>query len=586
MLWNEVILPKILKYSVSEIKQDIANLKEAIGYVYKSGRKDFAVRIVVIILQSILPVVLLYMLKLLVDSISLLFTSSLNDVSDVWFYTAVFCGVFLLIKITDVLKELNDEVSSQKLRDYLSNHVQEKSASLDLEYFDNPEYYDIFHRAREEVNFRPVMVLNNITGIVSGVISLVGVVAVLMLFSKLVVVVLIAAGIPSILLRFANKRNLFEWRKQNTPLYRKAAYFFDVLTKREYSKELRVFNLKKYFGGKHNSVRKDIAENIQKISVKRSRLYVISAVVETISLAGVIYFLSLDAAVGALTIGSFVMFFEAFRRGQGFVQSVVTGVSGLYENKLFLSNLFEFLKLEPGIKSPSNPVPFPDKLENGITFENVSFTYLGTDKAVIKELNLRAKPGGIYTIKGENGSGKTTCLKLICRLYDCTAGRILFDGIDIKNFDITELRKNIGIIFQDFSTYEFTVRENIILGGLTINGEEDKLNHAAIISTADRVVNCLKSGYDTLLGRQFENGEELSMGQWQRIAIARALYSDAPILILDEPTGWLDAEAEKTFFENLLRIKNEKIIFLISHAYGSEFAVQEKFSLNEKIHNH
>jgi len=566
VLWHEVILPKILKYSVSEIKQDIANLKEAIGYVYKSGRKDFAVRIILIILQSILPVFLLYMLKLLVDSISLLFTSSLNDASDVWFYTAVFCGVFLLIKITDVLKELNDEVSSQKLRDYLSNHVQEKSASLDLEYFDNPEYYDIFHRAREEVNFRPVMVLNNITGIVSGVISLVGVVAILMLFSKLVVVVLVAAGIPSILLRFANKRNLFEWRKQNTPLYRKAAYFFDVLTKREYSKELRVFNLKKYFGEKHNSVRKDIAENIQKISVKRSRLYVISAVVETISLAGVIYFLSLDAAVGALTIGSFVMFFEAFRRGQGFVQSVVTGVSGLYENKLFLSNLFEFLKLEPGIKSPSNPVPFPDKLENGITFENVSFTYPGTDKTVIKELTLQAKPGGIYTIKGENGSGKTTCLKLICRLYDCTAGRILFDGIDIKNFDITELRKNIGIIFQDFSTYEFTVRENIILGGLTINGEEDKLFEAVRISTADRVVNSLKSGYDTLLGRQFENGEELSMGQWQRIAIARALYSDAPILILDEPTSFVDADAEKKFYENLSSLKKDKIIFVISHS--------------------
>ena len=570
-----------MKYSVKELKHDFANLKEAIGYVYKSGRKDFAVRIVLIILQSILPVGLLYLLKLLVDSISYLFTSSFKDTGDVWLYTAAFCGVFLLIRITDVLKELNDEVSSQKLRDYLSNLVQEKSANLDLEYFDNPEYYDIFHRAREEVNFRPVMVLNNITGIVSGVISLAGVLAVLMVFSKLVVLILVAAGIPSLILRFANKRNLYEWRKQNTPLYRKAAYFFDILTKREFSKELRVYNLKEYFCDKHNTVRKIIAENILKISVKRSRLYVISAVVETLSLAGVIYFLSIEAAAGALTIGSFVMFFEAFRRGQGFVQSVVSGVSGLYENKLFLSNLFEFLKLEPEIKSQKSPVSFPDKLENGITFENVSFAYPGTSKKVINGLTLHAKPGGIYKIIGENGSGKTTCLKLICRLYDCTAGRILFDGIDIKSFDITELRKNIGIIFQDFSIYEFTVRENIILGGLMINGDEDKLFHASEISTADKVVDGLKSGYDTLLGRQFENGVELSMGQNQRIALARAIYSDARILVLDEPTGWLDAEAEKTFFENLLRIKNDRIIFLISHAYGSEFAVQEKFSLTE-----
>lgn len=564
-----------MKYSAGEFRQDFGNLKEAIRYVYRSGPKDFAVRILLVFLQSVLPVLLLYFLKLLIDSISSLFSAPVKDLEILWIYTALFCGLFLLIRVTDIFKELNDEISSQKLRDYISNLVQEKSASLDLEYFDNPHYYDIFHRAREEVNFRPVMVLNNITGIVSGVISLAGVFAILFVFSKLVVLILAAAGIPALFLKFANKRNLFEWRRLNTPLYRKASYLFDLLTKREFAKELRVFSLGEHFGKKHSAVMNDIAVNILNISVKRSRLFLVAAVFETASLLAVIYFLSSDVVSGALTIGSFVMFFEAFRRGQGFMHSVISGVSGLYENKLFLGNLFEFLKLEGRIKSAAMPAAFPDRILSGITFDNVSFRYPGTERSVITNLSFNAKPGGVYIIQGENGSGKTTCMKLLCRLYDCTSGKILIDGIDIKDFELNELRNRIGIIFQDFSAYEFTARENIVLGGLSVQESGEQLLRAARISTADRVASRFETGFDTLLGRRFEKGEELSMGQWQRIALARALYSDAQILVLDEPTSWMDEGAEADFYNNLIKIKDDKIIFLISHSKGSEFIIRE-----------
>lgn len=555
-----------MKYGIIEIIQDAGNIRDSLKYVYRSGKKEFISRILLIFFQSTLPLALLYFMKLLVDSISgMNLKDNPDGLNGVLVLAGLFCGVFLLIRFTDILKELNDELSSQKLRDYISNLVQEKSAALDIEYYDNPEYHDAFHRAKEEVSFRPVMVLSNLTNIISGIISLSGIIVMLVFFSKSVVLIMILAGLPALFLKFANNRNLYEWRKENTSLYRKSAYYFDVLTKREFAKELRVYNLGKYFGDLFNSIRNKIAGNIRLISVKRSKLFIVSALFETAALAGVIYLLSQKVYAGALTLGSFVMFFEAFRRGQGYVSSVVSGITGLYENKLYLSNLFDFLSLENKIVSSVNPAVFPGKITRGIRFENVSFRYPGSEKFVIENLSFEAKPGEIFRIKGENGSGKTTSMKLLCRLYDCTEGKILIDNVDIKDFDISELRENIGVIFQDFSMYDLTARENIILSSMKAKPVNGKLAKASEIGRADKVINGLKDGYDTILGKYFEHGEELSMGQWQRIALARAVYPDAGILILDEPSSWLDAGAEKEFYENLNSLDEGKIIFLISH---------------------
>lgn len=568
---------------LNEIKSDFYNLKEAIKFVYRSDKKQFTVRIFLILFQSILPLAFLYLLKVLVDVITgIASRTGTYGINDIWLYSGLFCGVFLLTKLSDILKQLNDDISFQKLMDFMSGLIQKKSTELDLAYYDNPEYHDAFHRAREEVNYRPVQILNNLTGIISSSISLTGIGIMLVAFSSFVIAVLIIAVLPSFFLKISVQKKLYVWRKKNTTLYRKAGYFFDLMVKREYAKELRVYNLADYFRKSYTDIRKNIVSNVSKISVSRSKLNFISAAVEAAALVAVIVMLGSNVISGAVTVGSFVMFFEAFRRGQGYMQGIVSGVSGLYENKLFLGNLFEFLKLEPVIKSPENPVKFPEVIEKGITFENVSFCYPGSDRNILENLSFEAKPGEIFRIKGENGSGKTTLMKLLCRLYDCTKGTISIDGIDIRDFGIKELRNNIGVIFQDFAKYDFTARENIILGSTNEDFSFGKLADASRLSCAEPVVNKLPSGYETMLGKYFENGEELSMGQWQRIAIARALYTDAPVLILDEPTSFFDAKAEEKFCENLSLLRKNKIIFVINHLLNTE----EQNNLSYSIENY
>ncbi|MCI5145326.1 MAG: ABC transporter ATP-binding protein [Candidatus Electrothrix sp. AR3] len=258
------------------------------------------------------------------------------------------------------------------------------------------------------------------------------------------------------------------------------------------------------------------------------------------------------------------------------LQGVVANLSGLYSNKLFLNNLFEFLELKPNIRSAAQPVPFPQQIQEGITFENVSFTYPGSDRPTFDGLSFAARPGEVTFVSGVNGAGKTTMIKLLCRLYDCTEGAIYIDGVNIRDFDVRVLRKNISVMFQDFVQYDFTVSENIGLGDVENGTRSERLQEAVRLSSADTVIENLPQGYDTLLGKYFENGEELSMGQWQRIALARTLYADAQVLVLDEPTSWMDAEAEAHFYQQLEQIKKGKIMLLIQHNTSVE-----EFSLSE-----
>jgi ATP-binding cassette subfamily B protein len=265
-----------------------------------------------------------------------------------------------------------------------------------------------------------------------------------------------------------------------------------------------------------------------------------------------------------MTVGTFVMLFEAFRRGQTQLNSLVTSVSGLYEHKLFISNLFEFLNLKPDITSPDTPTPFPESIDE-VTFDDVTFSYPDMKQPVFKHLTLTARRGEVTYIKGENGHGKTTMLKLLLRLYDPQQGSIRINGIDIRSFDLSTLRRNISVIFQDYVQFHFTVRENITFGDINNADDARRLAEALKLADAESVVSHLGKGLDTPLGRQFNGGEELSMGQWQRIALARQLYSQAPVLFFDEPTAWMDAEARGTFNKTLQTLSPDHIILLVQH---------------------
>lgn len=545
----------------NNIRADISNIAEAARLVYEADKKLFTGRLIMIGVQSVLPLAYLYLLKLLIDSISYHQESNYG----IWKFAAIFCTIFILIQIATLLTELTDELLSHKLTDHISSALHKQSVNLDLSYYDNAQYHDTFHRAQQEAGYRPMLVVKNLSGIIQNALSLAGIIAVLFTLSWLIIVILVVAAIPSLVIRLYKSKMMYQWQRSNTNLFRKTHYYSDLLTNRRHAKELRIFNIAEHFQERFNALRNEIVQKITNLLFQRFRLSLGTVLVEGAGLLIIVVLLYEKVKSGLLTVGTFVMFFEAFRRGQGFMQGLVSNLSGLYSNKLFIGNLFEFMKLRPEIANDPEPVPFPNSIKQGIIFENVSFHYPGSEKKVIDNLYLEATPGTVTNIKGKNGAGKTTLIKLLCRLYDCDEGKITIDGTDIRRFDLAELRKNISVIFQDFSQYDLTVHENISLGNVSDMDNHFGIRQAAKDSHAEEIIDDLPLGYDTQLGKQFENGEELSMGQWQRIALGRTLFKDAPIMILDEPTSWLDIEAQEKFYTNLEKIKKNRIVILISH---------------------
>jgi ATP-binding cassette subfamily B protein len=332
--------------------------------------------------------------------------------------------------------------------------------------------------------------------------------------------------------------------------------------------------------GRFADLRRQLRGERMALSVRRSAAELATQAAGLALLYGTYGWLAWRAVAGEITLGDLVMFEAAFSRGQGFLRDLLAGVGGLYENNLFLSNLFEFLDLTPRVADPPDPLPVPRPMREGFAFEGVSFRYPGEgesaaagDGAAAKPrealhgIDFRVGPGEVVALVGENGSGKTTLIKLLCRLYEPTDGRITLDGTDVRRFGSAELRRQIAVIFQDFVRYHVTARDNIRFGNLDL-GEADPqglIPAAARASAADAVIGRLPAGYETMLGRRFENGAELSLGEWQKVALARAFVRDAQVIVMDEPTAAMDAKAEAEVFDNFRRLAAGRAAVLISH---------------------
>ena len=540
-------------------------LLKALNLIHQCDRRSFWLRVFYVILLSVLPVLNLYILKYLVDSVSnekvpVILGIELNS----YILLGIFCLVFLLNRLVNVLNEVNSEVMSQRLMDYLSDRIQKQSSRLDMAYFDNPGYHDTYHRAQAEASYRPMQILNMFMGFIGSTITISGIVAMLWSASVWIIVVMIVAVMPSFVVRIIKARKIYAFRRENTQNFRRTSYYSALLNGRDFAKEMRTFGLVPYFRERYVKIRKDYVTDLIRISRRIAGYDMSSALVEMAALFFVTLFLIGNTTDGSISVGSFVMLFEAFRRGQTQLATLVNNISGLYDNRLFIGNLFEFLDLEPSIVSPENPVPFPEKVES-VEFRDITFRYPKMDRDVLKHYSLVAHAGSVTRIEGENGFGKTTLLKLLLRLYDVDEGSILINGVDVRNYDLQQLRHGIGAIFQDFVRFYCTAEENISFGDVK-HFDADRVRYAAGLSGADVFIERLPKGYATPLGRMFDDGEELSMGQWQRVALARQLYADAPVLVFDEPTAWMDVPSRDKFYETLESLKNKnKVVILIKH---------------------
>ncbi|MDP2045133.1 MAG: ABC transporter ATP-binding protein, partial [Deltaproteobacteria bacterium] len=316
-------------------------------------------------------------------------------------------------------------------------------------------------------------------------------------------------------------------------------------------------------------LRKRLRVEKLQISARRSLADLITQASATLAIFGALAFVAYQAVEGMITIGDMVMYYGAFQRAQGSLQEVWSSLTTLYEDNLFLANFNEFLDLKPQLVEPPTAVAFPRPIKAGIVLERVNFRYPTAERTVLEDINLQILPGQMVALVGENGSGKTTLIKLLCRLYDPVSGNIAVDGIDLRQFDPMAIRREVSVILQNYARYCLTARENIWLGEISLPADDDKIFHAARQTRADDFIQKLPRGYETVLGHEFEDQGELSQGEWQKVALARAFLRDAQLIILDEPTSWMDARAEYEVFQSFRKMFMDRMVLLISHRFST-----------------
>ena len=382
-------------------------------------------------------------------------------------------------------------------------------------------------------------------------------------------VVLCAAAVPGVLVRLRFSKRLYHWEHKRTPTERRAWYYNWLLATDTPAKELRLFDLGSLFRGRFRELRLQLRQEQLQMATRRSLSELLTQVLGTLAVFGCCGFIAYWAVQGAITLGSLVMYFQAFQRGQGFLQELLGSLAGLYEDNLFLANLYEFLDLKPKVIEPRQAKPFPPAMRTGIVFDHVCFQYDGETRKALDDVTLAIRPGEHIALVGENGSGKTTLTKLLCRLYDPTHGAITVDGVDLREFSTVALRRQMSVIFQDYMHYHVSVRDNVWFGNTALATDDERIVAAARKSGADEVVGRLPQGYATILGKWFERGEELSVGEWQKVALARAFLREAQILVLDEPTSALDAQAEAEVFGKFRQLAAGRTAILVSHRFST-----------------
>ena len=564
-------------------KERSFRLGRTLRLVWESAPRWTAVNIVLLLVLGLLPLLSLYLMKLVVDEVVAGMASSDKD--------AAFNQVALLIGFTGIvvlsealcvsLSGLVKMAQSQRV----TNHVQEilhtKSVEVDLEYYENPEYYNKMHRAQGDALSRPTNIVNGLTQTGRSVISLLAIVGLLFLFHWGLALILFAAAIPGVLVRLKYSGKVYHWQRKRTTKQRLNYYFHWLLTTDRHAKEVRLFDFGHLFTRRYHDLRKELNKEEFKIATRRTLAEFGAKTCATIALLGSYAFIAYKTVQGDITLGDMVMFFGAFQRGMGFLQNLLTGLAGLYEDNLFLNNFYEFLDLKQKVVEPSHPLPMLHPIQTGIVLNHVNFKYPSSTRDVLDDVSLKIRPGEHVAFVGENGVGKTTLIKLLCRLYDPAEGTITIDGIDLRQFRTSELRSEISVLFQDYAQYYLTARENIWLGNSKLPSDDERIVEAARRSGADKVINSLPQGYETMLGKWFEDGEELSIGQWQKVALARAFLRDSQIIILDEPTSALDAKAEYEVFRKFHQLAKGQTAIFISHRMSTVRMADRIFVLDD-----
>jgi ATP-binding cassette subfamily B protein len=546
----------------------LRNIRPLLGMVWDTSPALVSITTALRLIRALLPLAMLWVSKLILDSVVGWIKRGNGDSAGLWKLVALELGLAVLSDLLGRANSLADSLLGDRFTNRVSVRLIEHATQLDLASFEDPVFYDKLERARRQTTGR-IGLLAAVLNVAQDTLSLISLSAGLIVFSPWLMVLLVAAVIPAFLgeTHFTTLAYsvLYRW----TPQRRLLDYLRMLGASSQSAKEVKIFGLGTHLAERYHEVSDRIYEDNKKVAVKRAGVGFLLNLVSTGGYYGAYAVVLIRTLAGAISIGTFTFLTGAFSRSRMYIEKILQSFTDISDQAIYLKDLFEFFEMEPSIRSLPGALPAPRPIRAGFEFRNVAFAYPGSSTMVVENINFRLEAEEKIALIGENGAGKTTLVKLLARLYDPTAGQILLDGVDLREYDVEDLRKEIGVIFQDYMRYELLAKENIGFGKIEDLADQARIELAAQKSMAFQVIGKLPNGYDQMIGRRFDGGVDLSGGEWQKFALARAYMRDAQLLILDEPTATLDARAEYEVFRRFAELTKGRMAVLISHRFST-----------------
>lgn len=558
--------PKSLKDQLGALR----NLPPFFRLVWKTNPRLALANMLLRLVKSGLPLLILYVGKEIIDEVIRLIevADPLAEARWLWILLATELGLAILSDVISRGINLTESLLGDLFANKTSTELIEHAARLDMYQFENPVFYDKLERARRQTNGRTALMSLALQQLQDSI-TIIFLGAGLIAFNPWLILILVIAVIPSFLGESHFNQRTYSLTRAWTPQRRELDYLRYIGASDATAKEVKIFGLSDFLAKRFFKLADKYYRENRKIAIQRNLVGSLLAIIGTAAYYGAYVVIAIQTITGQISVGTLTFLTGSFSRMRSNLQSIMSRFSRITDSAMYLQDLFDFFAIEPTIRNTPQSQPFPTELQKGFTFENVSFKYPGSTQWAIKDLSFHLPAGKKMALVGENGAGKTTLVKLLARLYEPTEGRILVDGVDIRDIELNGLRENIGIIFQDYVRFQLKARENIAIGNINQVEDLELIDEAAQKSLAKMVVEQFPEKYEQFLGRRFKDGLELSGGQWQKIALARAYMRDAQLLILDEPTAALDARAEHEVFLRFAELIEGKTAVLISHRFST-----------------
>ncbi len=560
-------MPERFRLANDKIRFALAQLRyvpRALDLVWRSAPNWTVAWVVVLALRGLLPACTVFLTRGLVDHLVALRGAS-ERIGPVLLYGGMMAAVLLLMELTRSMASLVRTAQSERVSDHITGMIHQKSIETDFAFWESADYYDHLHRARDEARYRPLALLESLGATMQNAVTLVAMAAVLLPYGPWLPPALLLSTLPAlfVVLDFATRRHDL-WRR-TTADERRSEHYDELLSSADAAAELRLFGIGHYFSELYQSLRSRIRSERIRIAIWESLAGVVAGLLALFVTVVAVLWMVHRLILAEITLGGLALFWQAFSQGQGLMRGLLDNAGQIYANTLFLSNLFDFLELPARVTDPAAPLPAPRSIQEGVRLRGVKFHYPGSTVPALKGFDLVLPAGRTTAIVGANGAGKSTLIKLLCRLYDPDEGAIELDGIDIRKYRVCDLRRAVAVLFQQPVRYIGTIADNIAPGEDAPDAE--RVSAAACLAGAESIVERFPAAFSQRLGKWLPGGTELSGGEWQRIALARAFHRAAPLLLLDEPTSAMDSWAEEEWLRHFRRLAEGRTVVVITHRF-------------------